>query len=100
MSPKDRAFERERAASRQAIRTLERENRKLHETIDRLTENIDEQQQRIRLLEDWNTRLLAYLDLDEADFRRILASEKQKAELTERFRAFADLFDCLDRMPF
>lgn len=80
-SAKDIAFDKERAAFRKRIRELEREisnkeaeNRELRNVISQKETEMVEK-------DDWIRRLLEYMDLSEDELKKIIGSEKIKADI-------------------
>ena len=83
-SAKDIAFDRERAKFRKEIRKLEAEKRILKSRIDVLECTIDQKEDQIRILEDWNARLLGYMDLSKEDVKAQFKREKKREEIIDR----------------
>ena len=83
-SAKDIAFDRERAKFRKEIRKLEAEKRILKSRIDVLGCTIDQKEDQIRNLEDWNARLLGYMDLSKEDVKAQFKREKKREEIIDR----------------
>lgn len=83
-SAKDIAFDRERAKFRKEIRKLEAEKRILKSRIDVLECTIDQKEDQIRNLEDWNARLLGYMDLSKEDVKAQFKREKKREEIIDR----------------
>ena len=83
-SAKDIAFDRERAKFRKEIRKLEAEKRIPKSRIDVLECTIDQKEDQIRNLEDWNARLLGYMDLSKEDVKAQFKREKKREEIIDR----------------
>ena len=91
-SAKDMAFERERAKFRQQIRELEREVKEEKINSWNLNELIETKDKEIDELKDWISRLLEYIDLSEEEMRKIIKSEKAKADLILNMSGMSSLF--------
>lgn len=80
-SAKDIAFDKERAAFRKRIRELEREiSNKEAENRD-LRNVISQKETEMVEKDDWIRRLLEYMDLSEDELKKIIGSEKIKADI-------------------
>lgn len=86
------AFERERAKFRQQIRELEREVKEEKINSWNLNELIETKDKEIDELKDWISRLLEYIDLSEEEMRKIIKSEKAKADLILNMSGMSSLF--------
>lgn len=91
-SAKDMAFEKERAKFRQHIRELEREVKEEKINSWKLNELIETKDKEIDELKDWISRLLEYMDLSEEEMRKIIKSEKAKADLILNMSGMSSLF--------
>lgn len=91
-SAKDIAFEKERAKFRQQIRELEREIKEEKINSWKLNELIETKDKEIDELKDWISRLLEYMDLSEEEMRKIIKSEKAKADLILNMSGMSSLF--------
>ena len=91
-SAKDMAFEKERAKFRQQIRELEREVKEEKINSWKLNELIETKDKEIDELKDWISRLLEYMDLSEEEMRKIIKSEKAKADLILNMSGMSSLF--------
>ena len=91
-SAKDIAFEKERAKFRQRIRELEREVKEEKINSWKLNELIEAKDKEIDELKDWISRLLEYMDLSEEEMRKIIKSEKAKADLILNMSGMSSLF--------
>ena len=91
-SAKDMAFEKERAKFRQRIRELEREVKEEKINSWKLNELIEAKDKEIDELKDWISRLLEYMDLSEEEMRKIIKSEKAKADLIINMSGMSSLF--------
>lgn len=91
-SAKDMAFEKERAKFRQQIRELEREVKEEKINSWKLNELIETKDKEIDELKDWIYRLLEYMDLSEEEMRKIIKSEKAKADLILNMSRMSGLF--------
>lgn len=91
-SAKDMAFEKERAKFRQRIRELEREVKEEKINSWKLNELIEAKDKEIDELKDWISRLLEYMDLSEEEMRKIIKSEKAKADLILNMSGMSSLF--------
>lgn len=83
-SAKDMAFERERAKFRSQIRELESCLNTKQVQIDELNAELREKDQVILQQNDWIERLLEYTELTKEDLQKLIANEKDKAELREK----------------
>lgn len=91
-SAKDMAFEKERAKFRQRIRELEREVKEEKINSWKLNELIEAKDKEIDELKDWISRLLEYMVLSEEEMRKIIKSEKAKADLILNMSGMSSLF--------
>lgn len=72
-SAKDIAFEKERIK-------WKKEDRINHITIRELQNTIIEQEEKIRQLQEWNDRLLEFMDLSESDLKRLITHKKSSED--------------------
>lgn len=85
-SKKDLAFDKERAKFRSEIRQLKCDIQSKDLRIRGLTCQIGELENKIRELEDWNDRLLEYMDMPEEDMRRVLREKDIESQVSESIR--------------
>lgn len=90
-SAKDKAFDEERAKLNKRIRELESQVKTKELEIRSLKEEAEKEKERIEQLQDWNHRLLEYMDLNESDMRIILAKEKAEGEILSAFSKMTEL---------
>lgn len=86
LAKKDIAFEKERGKFRSEIR-------KLNGIISDKDLKIDELEQQIYKLEDWNERLLEYMDLSEDEFKALLESSRVQAKISESCKSVMTLME-------
>lgn len=91
-SPKDIAFEKERAKYRGQIRELERENKDIKVEKIQLKEQLAELEQEIEGLKSWIERLLEYTELSEEDMKKIVMKDKLSAEITSQMASLHRIF--------
>lgn len=83
LAKKDIAFEKERGKFRSEIRKLNGIISDKDLEIAGLHDHLNELEQQIYKLEDWNERLLEYMDLSEEDFKALLESARVSAKISE-----------------
>lgn len=91
-SKKDLAFDKERAKFRSEIRQLKGDIQSKDLQIRELTCQIEELENKIRELQDWNERLLEYMDMPEEDMRRVLKEKSVEAEVDRILGDFGKIF--------
>lgn len=91
-SKKDLAFDSERAKFRSEIRQLKGDIQSKDLRIRGLMYQIVELENKIRELEDWNNRLLEYMDMPEEDMRRVLREKSVEAEVDRILGDFGKIF--------
>lgn len=91
-SKKDLAFDKERAKFRSEIRQLKGDIQSKDLQIRGLMCQIGELKNKIRGLEDWNSRLLEYMDMPEEDMRRVLKEKSVEAEVDKILGDFGKIF--------
>lgn len=91
-SKKDLAFDKERAKFRSVIRQLKGDIQSNDMQIRGLTCQIEELENKIRELEDWNSRLLEYMDMPEGDMRRVLREKSVEVEVDRILGDFGKIF--------
>lgn len=91
-SPKDIAFEIERAKYRGQIRELEREIKNIKIEKIQLKEQIAELEQEIEGFKSWIERLLEYTELSEEDMKKIVMKDKLSAEITSQMASLNRIF--------
>lgn len=83
---KDLAFDKERARFRSEIRQLKGDIQSKDMQIRDLMNQIGELERKIQELEDWNNRLLEYMDMSEEDMRRVLRDKDIESQVIESIR--------------
>ena len=83
---KDLAFDKERAKFRHEIRQLKGDIQSKDLRIRGLMYQIVELENKIRELEDWNERLLEYMDMPEEDMQRVLREKDIESQAVESIR--------------
>ena len=91
-SPKDMAFEKERAKYRGQIRELEREIKNIKIEKIQLKEQLAELEQEVEGLKSWIERLLEYTELSEEDMKQIVMKDKLSAEITSKMASLYRIF--------
>ena len=84
-SAKDKAFDEERSKLNKRIRELESQVKTKELEIRTLKEENEKEKEKLEQLQDWNRRLLEYMDLDESDMRMIIGKEKAEGEILSAF---------------
>ena len=92
MSPKDKAFEKERIAYRQKIRQLESTVSSLKAELAEVKGEVAEKDEEIRQLKEWVDRLLEYTECSEEEMKRILDKDKTTSEVFEKMRDLQSIF--------
>lgn len=85
-SKKDLAFDKERAKFRSEIRQLKGDIQSKDLQIQGFLCQIQELENKVRELEDWNERLLEYMDMPEEDMRRVLEEKDIESQVNESIR--------------
>lgn len=91
-SKKDLAFDKERAKFRSEIRRLNDDIQSKDVQIRGFIQQIEELENKIRELEDWNGRLLEYMDMPEEDMRRVLMEKDIESQVSESIRNIMRVF--------
>lgn len=91
-SKKDIAFDKERAKFRSEIRQLKDDIQSKDMQIREFMCQIGELENKIRELEDWNERLLEYMDMPEEDMRRVLEEKDIESQVSESIRNIMRVF--------
>ena len=91
-SPKDMAFEKERAKYRGQIRELEREIKNIKVEKIQLKEQLSELEQEIENLKSWIERLLEYTELSEEEMKKIIMKDKINAEIASQMASLNRIF--------
>lgn len=91
-SKKDLAFDREREKFRHEIHYLKGEVQSKDLQIRGFIQQIEELENKIRELEDWNERLLEYMDMPEEDMRRVLQGKDIESQVSESIRNITKIF--------
>lgn len=91
-SKKDLAFDKERAKFRSEIRQLKGDIQSKDLQIQGFLCQIQKLENKIRELEDWNERLLEYMDMPEEDMRRVLLEKDIESQVSESIRSITKIF--------
>lgn len=91
-SKKDLAFDKERAKFRSEIRQLKGDIQSKDMQIRGFMNQIGELENKIRELEEWNSRLLGYMDMPEEDMRRVLKEKSVETEVDRILGDFGNIF--------
>ena len=91
-SKKDQAFDKERVKFRSEIRQLKGDIQSKDLQIRGLMKQIEELENKIRELEDWNSRLLEYMDMPEEDMRRVIMGKDIESQVSESVRNIMRVF--------
>lgn len=83
-SAKDIAFDKERAKFRSEIRNLEHQIQCRDNKIEELTKTAEQREEELLKLNDWVERLLEYTEISKEDLKKLIDSEKEKAEVRKR----------------
>lgn len=94
-SAKEKAFENERVRYRRTIRSLEDEIKTKDSTIKEQKDRILELEEELRIKDEWNERLLEFMDLPEEELERLIAERKAKSEITECLHGVESIFSQL-----
>lgn len=87
-SPKDLAFDKERAKYRKQIRELDLLNRQKILEISDIKEELAKEKAKNEELQEWIERLLEYTEMSNEDFKMLLDAEKVKKETNELISEF------------
>lgn len=93
LAKKDIAFEKERGKFRSEIRKLNGIISDMNGIISDKDLKIDELEQQIYKLADWNERLLEYMDLSEDEFKALLESSRVRAKISESCKSVMTLME-------
>ena len=83
-SAKDIAFDKERADFRSEIRNLKYAIAYRDKQIEELGETVRQREEEIFKLNEWIERLLEYTEISKEDLKKLIESEKEKAEVREK----------------
>ena len=86
-SAKDMAFEKERGKLRSKIGELSNCLDKKEKQLEELNEVINKKDEIIRNQEEWIRRLLEYTEISKEDMKKLIDSEKNKAEIQEKIKS-------------
>lgn len=90
-SPKDLAFEKERAKFRNEIRQLEYEVSNKNKEIYLLKERIRDLESEIASKDDWIRRLLEYTEMSEEDMKKVISRDKTMSEVSGSMAGLLDV---------
>lgn len=85
-SAKDIAFEKERIKYRQHIRELEKQINENNLHISSLEKTISMKNEDIRVLNEWNDRLLEYTEMTKEDLQTMINHDKSVNEITDQLK--------------
>lgn len=83
-SAKDIAFDKERERFRSEIRNLKYQIQYRDKQIEELGETVRQREEELFKLNEWIERLLEYTEISKEDLKKLIESEKEKAEVRER----------------
>lgn len=83
-SAKDIAFDKERANFRSEIRNLKYQIEYRDKQIEELGETVCQREEELFKLNEWIERLLEYTEISKEDLKKLIESEKEKAEVREK----------------
>ena len=83
-SAKDIAFDNERANFRSEIRNLKYQIEYRDKQIEELGETVCQREEELFKLNEWIERLLEYTEISKEDLKKLIESEKEKAEVREK----------------
>jgi peptidoglycan hydrolase CwlO-like protein len=83
-SAKDIAFDKERANFRSEIRNLKYQIQYRDKQIEELGETVRQREEELFKLNDWIERLLEYTEISKEDLKKLIESEREKAEVREK----------------
>lgn len=83
-SAKDIAFDKEREKFRSEIRNLKYQIQYRDKQIEELGETIRQREEELFKLNEWVERLLEYTEISKEDLKKLIESEKEKAEVRDR----------------
>ena len=91
-SAKDIAFDKEREKFRSEIRNLKYQIQYRDKQIEELGETVRQREEEIFKLNEWVERLLEYTELSKKDLKKLIESEKEKAEVREKISTTLGIF--------
>lgn len=83
-SAKDIAFDKEREQFRSEIRNLKYQIQYRDKQIEELGETVRQREEELFKLNEWIERLLEYTEISKEDLKKLIESEKEKAEVRDR----------------
>lgn len=83
-SAKDIAFDKEREKFRSEIRNLKYQIQYRDKQIEELGETVRQREEELFKLNEWIERLLEYTEISKEDLKKLIESEKEKAEVRDR----------------
>ena len=83
-SAKDIAFDKEREKFRSEIRNLKYQIQYRDKQIEELGETVRQREEELFKLNEWVERLLEYTEISKEDLKKLIESEKEKAEVRDR----------------
>lgn len=98
MSPKDIAFDKERAKHRKQIRELEHDVSNLRVAVMQKDNELNLLRNELEQKSDWIRRLLEYTELSEEDMRTIIDKEKNRAAVMKMFGELSSVISGIYRM--
>lgn len=84
-SAKDIAFDKEREKFRSEIRHLKHVIEYRDKQIEELGKTVCQREEELFRLNEWIERLLEYTEIPKEDLKKLIESEKEKAEVREKF---------------
>lgn len=95
-SAKDIAFDKERENFRSEIRNLKYQIEYRDKQIEELGETVRQREEELFKLNEWIERLLEYTEISKKDLKKLIESEKEKAEVRERIFTTLGIFGVFD----
>jgi RNA binding exosome subunit len=86
-SAKDIAFDKERGKYRGQIRLLECQLKAKDKELKDAKDHSEELEENVRQMQDWNLRLLEYMDMSEEDLKMIIKKDKQCAGIVDNLNS-------------
>ena len=83
-SAKDIAFDKERGKFRSEIRNLKYQIQYRDQQIEELGETVRQREEELFKLNEWIERLLEYTEISKEELKKLIESEKEKAEVREK----------------
>ena len=83
-SAKDIAFDKEREKFRSEIRNLKYQIQYRDKQIEELGETVRQREEELFKLNEWIERLLEYTEISKEDLKKLIESEKEKAEVRDK----------------